>query len=293
MARAGDRILTATANAMIDWLDISDSIIKERAAQEIPIFGATDDEVRALLPLAKREAERLDGLFDEVKTYCMFIGYPRSGHSLIRSLLDAHECAVIAHELDALKFLDAGFTDRQVFALLLENSRRFSEIGSVWGEYSYAVRDQWQGRFKKLALIGDKKAGGSAKRLGLDFNCLYRFRRDILLQHRYAHVLRNPFDNIATIAKKHFTRLGPATKLYFDHHRTNLSIINVVGGRNVLHMRHEELIANPRTELVRLCRFLGIEATDAYLRACSGVVFGKPSNSRHSVKWPENLHKSS
>ena len=29
-------------------------------------------------------------LFDDLKTYCMFLGYPRSGHSLIGALLDAH-----------------------------------------------------------------------------------------------------------------------------------------------------------------------------------------------------------
>ena len=39
----------------------------------------------------------------------MFIGYPRSGHSLIGSLLDVHPNAIVAHELDALKFVGAGF----------------------------------------------------------------------------------------------------------------------------------------------------------------------------------------
>jgi len=46
-------------------------------------------------------------LFDKVRTYVMFVGYPRSGHSLIGSLLDAHPNVVIAHEMDALQFVQS------------------------------------------------------------------------------------------------------------------------------------------------------------------------------------------
>jgi hypothetical protein len=283
------RTLIGMAIAVIDWLDISDSIIKERATREIPIFGATDDEVRALHPLAKREAERLGGLFDGVKTYCMFIGYPRSGHSLISSLLDAHENAVIAHELNILRFHNAGFNDRQLFAMILENSRRSAAIGRVWGKYSYAVPDQWQGRFKQLTVIGDKKGGMSTQWIGRDVDNLDRLRRTIMLRHRYVHVMRNPFDNIARLFTKGISHIGKATKFYFDNHRTNLTIAEHVGGDNVLHLYHEKFIANPRSELARLCRFLGIDATDDYLRACSDVVSRTPRRPRHMVKWPEKL----
>ena len=48
-------------------------------------------------------------IFDNVQTYCMFIRYLRSGHSLIASLLDAHPNAIATHELDALKFVGARF----------------------------------------------------------------------------------------------------------------------------------------------------------------------------------------
>ena len=44
------------------------------------------------------------GLLDEVKAFCLFIGYPRSGHSLIGALLDAHESVAMAHELSSRAF---------------------------------------------------------------------------------------------------------------------------------------------------------------------------------------------
>lgn len=50
--------------------------------------------------------------FEDLDTYCMFVGYPKSGHSLIGSLLDAHPQMAITHELDVLKYVHAGFSKR-------------------------------------------------------------------------------------------------------------------------------------------------------------------------------------
>ena len=41
------------------------------------------------------------------KTFLMFIGYPRSGHTLISSLLDAHPNAIVTNEFNVI--------DEQVF----------------------------------------------------------------------------------------------------------------------------------------------------------------------------------
>ncbi len=37
--------------------------------------------------------------FSKVHTFVLFVGYPRSGHSLIGSMIDAHPNAIIAHEV--------------------------------------------------------------------------------------------------------------------------------------------------------------------------------------------------
>ncbi len=47
--------------------------------------------------------------------YCMFIGYPRSGHSLIGSLLDAHPNIIISHELNVLKKLYMGWKEQRIY----------------------------------------------------------------------------------------------------------------------------------------------------------------------------------
>jgi hypothetical protein len=37
--------------------------------------------------------------FSNVRTFILFVGYPRSGHSLIGSIMDAHPNVIIAHEV--------------------------------------------------------------------------------------------------------------------------------------------------------------------------------------------------
>ena len=68
-------------------------------------------------------------MFSGVSTYCMFIGLPRSGHTLVGVLLNAHKNAVIAHELNALKFIKRGFSKNQLFYLLLYRDGLFRKAG--------------------------------------------------------------------------------------------------------------------------------------------------------------------
>jgi len=48
----------------------------------------------------------------------MFVGYPRSGHSVIGSLLNAHPDMVVAHELNALRYVQAGFSRLREYPFL-------------------------------------------------------------------------------------------------------------------------------------------------------------------------------
>src|SRR5258705_7348224 len=96
-------------------------------------------------------------LFTGIRTYCMFLGYPRSGHSLVGSLLDAHPDVIIAHELDVLKYVHAGFSRDQIFYLLLENSKRLAARGRGYSGYSYQVPRHWQGRVARLPLHRGEK----------------------------------------------------------------------------------------------------------------------------------------
>jgi len=99
--------------------------------------------------------------FQRVRKFCLFVGHPRSGHSLIGSLLDAHPQIVIAHELHALESIRTGASKPQLFYQILERSRWFSRRGGEWDVYKYDVPSQHKGEFTTLRVIGDKKGGAS------------------------------------------------------------------------------------------------------------------------------------
>ncbi len=223
--------------------------------------------------------------FRSVASFALFIGYPRSGHSVIGSLLDAHPDMVFAHELDALQLTFARFPRALLYHLILDNSRRFSAAGRRSPFYSYAVPTQWQGRCRTLRVIGDKHGEATTLRLHTDPGLLARLQATVGVPVKIIHVIRNPFDNIATIA--HRLRLTPAAAAdyYFRLAAMVAAARRDVPGDHWLDVRHEHLIADPTTVLAQLCRFLGVEPTPDYLADCAAVVFPTARHTSRETGW--------
>jgi hypothetical protein len=243
------------------------------------------------LCLASRAPElRRAALLDQVETYCMFIGHGRSGHSLVGSLLDAHRNVIIAHELDALRYVRARIPRRELYPLLLANSRTMaSGAGREWSGYSYRVPNQWQGRVERLRVIGDKKAGASTRRLRSRPELMERLGRTVRVPVKLIHVVRNPYDNIATLARWSGEPLSAVIGRYFAGCET-VDRIEADHGERLVRLRHEDLIADPRVSLRTLCGFLGVDAPGDYVEDCAGVVHASPSRSRSRSDWtPEAL----
>jgi hypothetical protein len=222
----------------------------------------------------------------------MFIGYPRSGHSLTGALLNAHPDAVIAHELDTLGYLKRGFSRDQIFSLLLERDQWFTGNGSQWHEFNYEVAGQWQGRFRELKVIGDKRGGHSSTLLAESPELLDQLRRTVRVPLRIIHIVRNPFDNIATIARRNPCPLEQAATVFFKRATTNQRVIETNPAEEIITLRHEDFIAQPRQHLQRLVEFIGLTTDDEYLDACEKMVFESPSKSRAKAEWNDAVQAS-
>jgi hypothetical protein len=237
-------------------------------------------------------------IFANIERLCLFLGYPRSGHSLVGALLDAHPEIVIAHEEDILQYLQFPvmrvlFNRAQLFNLLLTNSRECAARGrrgegSLVNEFTYQVPGQYQGTFTRLRVIGDKKGGGTTIRIRRNGALLAILNQMVGVEIRYVHVVRNPYDNIATMARKHKTTLQESSEVYFRLCRTNAKFRTRLAA-TVIDVRHEALIAQPHESLRRLCSFLGLSAEPSYLKACANLVYDQPHKSRNKAKWPEFL----
>ena len=256
-------------------------------------------EYATLLPdyLRTRSLRADDETFAAVHTYVMFIGIGRSGTTLIGSLLDAHPRIVIANQQTTLKYVSPPiFSRAQVFHLLLRNSREAARAGRPGGGgYTYAVEGQWQGRFETLEVIGDKsKSAQAVTWLTSRPDLLADLARVTRTRIRMIHVIRNPYDTIATRSVRRHLSLPKITEEYFalcDRLQRLIGMIEAASASDVqripLHL--EDFIAQPVAKLAFLCDQLGVGAGDGYLQDCARILYRQPNKSRHKVAWNQRL----
>lgn len=243
-----------------------------------------------LLPAANRPD------FEQLRTFCCFVGHGRSGGTLVGALLNAHPSIVMSNELNALRRLRTGLTGDQLYRVIYLVSHRQVLRGSRGGGgYSYAVTGQWQGRHKELHVIGDRKAGATAYEVLSNPRSLEILERKIKLEKKFFHVVRNPFDVIATTYQKTLKEQGESAdehlsreiRNFFARCRAVQLIEQKFGNKALLHVHHERLITDPFGELNRICRFLGVEADPDYLKACAGILNKSPNQSRKLLTWTD------
>jgi hypothetical protein len=227
---------------------------------------------------------RYRDVFDQVQAFSLFVGYPRSGHSLVGAMVNANRHAVISHELDVSRLFLAGRDRDVVYSRILARAGWFSLRGNR-SNYEYQIPNQWQGRFESIRVIGDKGGGWVVQALQQQPNLLERIRSTVQVPLRLIHVVRNPFDNIAAISIWHRFTLDESIDYYFSLCRTISRLPPRVAGIDVITIHHEDFIRSPAPALSRLCAFLGLDADARYLADCCSIVFVEPTNSRRRVSW--------
>ncbi|HID74262.1 MAG TPA: sulfotransferase [Thermoplasmata archaeon] len=257
--------------------------VRKRAGRILEHLRLTPKRVNASI-----RSRRYSHLFDNVERYCMFIGYPRSGHTLIGSILDAHPDMIVSNELHALRYVQYGFTREQLFTLIMENSRRNAERGRVQAGYVYNVPNQYQGRSDTLKVIGDKRGGDTSSLLG-DVPALLDDLRDLVkVPLRFIHVVRNPFDNITTIKVRSERDLQAAIDFYFRRAEINERLRRDLGDA-LFETRLEAFIGDPRESIADLCRFLEVPCPVDYIEDSASIVFDRPRRTRDRIEWPREM----
>lgn len=226
---------------------------------------------------------RKPGLFDDVKKFALFIGYPRSGHTLVGFLLDAHPNMLVASQTSALKYLKHGFGMKQIFHLLAQDSQRIARTGREQRYYSYKVPHQWHGKFEKLRAIGESTG---MTRLRQNPSLLRSLRERFTgVDLRLIHVIRNPYDNISTMTMRSGESLPESIDRYFSMCEIVEAMKPHSGPGAVHDLFHELLIENPKETLKALCVSLGLECDEAYLNDCASIIYKSAHKSRKEVDW--------
>jgi hypothetical protein len=233
-------------------------------------------------------------LFRGVVRYVAFVGHPRSGHSVLGALLNAHRNVLLSHNLDALDYVREGFGREELFCLILERERWLAERGRRIGGYTYDVPGQWQGHHDDLLVVGDKRAGAASRHLREVPSLLAELPSRLGLPVHVIQHVRNPWDNIVSILDRPRIRRGRSldeiVEDYFSHLEAALDGIATAGSRvSVTVTHHECLIDDPISVVQGILGSLELPATAGYLDACSGFVHRAQRRTRHDVTWTPRL----
>lgn len=283
---------------MNPWQTLTDSDAFRRFAKQGPgrvVFRSRafrHAKVARDRALSQHALRRLPGLFDGVRTYCVFVGHNKSGTSMLGGLLDAHPNVVLSDECDALRYVEGGFGREQIFYMLLRGARAEARKGRVTARrlqpYSYAVPGRWQGRVQEPLVVGDGTTGTTTRRLGADPALLDRLVGVMDgVDVRLIHVIRNPFDPISVMMVRGRRSFRNAIDHYFAACCTLVDIRERVVPERLLPVRYEAFVSDPVHGLSEVCRFLGVQPNPGYLEACARIIRRRPDRSRSLVEWTD------
>ena len=252
-----------------------------------------------------------------VKTFVFFIGIGRSGHSIVASILDSHPHMVVSNELNLFKMLNTSWCATADKSFLFNQIWNRSYIQATTSlkdpskGYTLAIDGLYQGSYvSRIDVIGDKMGGSTA---ALFLSDPARFERHLTklrsllnIPIKVFHVIRNPYDNIATKSlhmafKLQYSKFAAVKRdnisvtindklidqqiaQYFQFYNASEALRRTYK-MDMMELHNMDLITNPKAVIREMCHFLSVHCSNEYLNAASNKVFNDQSKTRYNVKW--------
>ena len=183
------------------------------SANKTPGFMAQPSRVSFKTSISKRLKDFPFKITKKVKKFVLFVGYTRSGHSIIGTLMDAHPHVVISNEFNLFtKFKELNKVSYKTWKYNLFDMIYKKSAYDVWHSrgnprkgYLLTVRGLWQGKFNEyVTAIGDKSGDVTTRAYAenrTEFLSNYKLlKKRLKIPIRIIHAVRNPYDMIATSA---------------------------------------------------------------------------------------------
>ena len=218
----------------IEIENINDELPSASATQQKEVPGLLEGEVedkydgsslaiatmKEEIPASLEDEVEYDGLshyyslpqhiIDGVETFTFFIGYSRSGSSIVSSLMDAHPNMIVAYQYEVFDRWNSKLADKEfLYNTLYEKSQKDARTGwrseeNLKKGYSLYIGTGWQGRYDQyLSVIGDKQAAETIlkfRRSPDDFLQIYtELQETVKVPIKVVFVIRNPYDIISTL----------------------------------------------------------------------------------------------
>ena len=251
-----------------------------------------------------------------VKTFVFFMGHSRSGHSIIGTILDSHPHIVIAHESGILtrvlnrQCADKSFVLNEIWRGSSSNRTKYAESTTRKG-YTLGIDELYQGKYLDHIEVMGEKQGSTASLLYArspdTFQTLLdKLKSTLHVPIKVLHVVRNPYDNIATLVLYSSYDVMQVTKLKYSNKTINVApevidkqiriyfvrykaieeaekVLNL----DLMRIHNVEFVSQPRVVIGKLCKFLGVGCSEEFINKCSEKIFNKESKTRYKLKWQD------
>jgi len=219
---------------------------------------------------------------DRIKYFLMFMGYPRSGHTLVASMLNAHPNVICSNQMFIIEN-----ADKKELEGLLNTIKDGSSDMNWKPEVKIAPAPK-----PAIHVIGDKTGHRTVEYLTDNPEQLDHLKNISLWPIKWIHVVRNPFDCLATWTKKNFdSRKGQKSidkefKGAFNKFKAlNDKIVELKKTEDVLTLVHEKVVVAKDKTMQQLCDFLEIEKTDEWRQRVVKTLWNKPRITRRKISW--------
>ncbi|MDZ7268842.1 MAG: amino acid adenylation domain-containing protein [candidate division KSB1 bacterium] len=256
------------------------------------IDAATVARFQALIPPLPRRDTTAGGRIPKNRPAIFLLSPPRSGSTLLRVMLAGHPRLFSPPELELLSFntlQERRQALSQTYELWLEATVRAvmelkncdaATAGHLMAEYErqnlsvkefYGLLQTW---------LGDRLLVDKTPSYALDPEILRRAESDFD-EPLYLHLVRHPYATIYSFIEAKldqnffryphpFTRRELAELIWIVCHRNILDFLATIPPQRQFRLKFEEVLADPRAEMEKLCAFLGLEFHPDMLKPYEG-----------------------
>jgi hypothetical protein len=231
----------------------------------------------------------------------MFIGFGRSGHSIVGQIINAHPNALIADEAPIFEELGRSPSLEETIDYLKERDRAFalrwfnkdspihrsaplSRLFRPRGKRrNFRFPGLYQGFVKLPSVIGNSKAGYTSRHIAQDPDLIPSYEESVGMPTKFVCIMRNPFDMIASGMRRRQASFDDICSNfeemsdYVDRSLANLA------DRPVLMLRQEDFLTDPSAGIERLFSFLELPAATEFTEIVTQRLFTAPQKSRYGM----------
>lgn len=217
-----------------------------------------------------------------MKYWLSFMGYPRSGHTLVAAILNANPNVMCSNQLNI-------FADITKFNL--KYIKNYSKQENTWKDTTQIVHVPKE----EITVVGDKTGHRTVVELEKNPQRLGVFKSMVGVPIKWIHVVRNPFDNLATWGKLNFinrrkkqpeiTQHQMLDEVIQKYRALNETIRKIRQSEDVLTVNHEYVITRMHNTLEEMANFLEISFDPVWRDNVRNTVWSKPRVTRTQVAW--------